>query len=93
MCVSILHRPLGEQRVFILRVKKKRCYEQPHLAKSWHRYSREKLNAGGQTSLFWLKCSIKTHLILLPGRGGKVESLGQPLPAVDKPVVRVLRLS
>lgn len=71
----------------------KRCFEQPHLAKSWHRYSREKLNAGGQTSLFWLKCSIKTHLILLLGCGGDVESLGQPLPAVGKPAVQALRLS
>lgn len=71
----------------------KRCFEQPHLAKSWHRYSREKLNAGGQTSLFCLKCSIKTHLILLLGCGGEVESLGQPLPAVSKPAVQALRLS
>lgn len=45
----------------------KRCFDQPHLAQSWHQDPGEKRNAGGQTSLFWLKCLIQTHLILLPG--------------------------
>lgn len=76
LSVCVFSSPTSWRTEGIYFKSQKRCFEQLHLAKFWHWYPREKLNAAGQTSFFWLKCSIKTHLILVPGCGEELRAWG-----------------
>lgn len=66
----------------------KRCFDQPHLAQSWHRDPGEKRNAGGQTSPFLAKMLNQNTPNTSAGvwRWGREQPL--LLPAADGPAAR-----